>query len=171
MNRFSKTTATRAVILALLIASRTEGGGHSRDVDPLLVASGTKSGVVKRSYYRIDDEASWKLIWQMHDASLDAPATFNVNFKQATVIAIFDGKDGNNRGIDIIRTEMANKEMVVHYQVKYYGVGASAKPKETTSFAFVVLPKIDVDITIEETINDRTNKTSTCEHRVTLKKK
>ena len=138
---------------------------------PLAVISGDDSHITQASFRRVETDAAWQRLWLDHlglgEDTIYRPK-LDVDLARCTVVAIFDGRTFNRTGMKVDSVARAGGELVVRYRDVTFqtssgftsapslltdppNAGGGAVP--VTPFAFVVLPKTDRPIIVEEDLH------------------
>jgi hypothetical protein len=120
---------------------------------PLVVYSGSNSEVRKPLYSKITSKSDWDKVWAAHlGTSVDdayRPA-FEVDFDKCAVIAILKGDQINVRGVEIANVIDNGNSITVRFREVGYQSADESNHKPDKPFAFVVLPKTNKQIVLEE---------------------
>ena len=79
------------------------------EVEPAFVLTGNRSAIVEEVFHRVRDEESWKALWKEHvgesrareGAEADRLRRPQVDFERFEIVALFDGKGPNCRGLEV----------------------------------------------------------------------
>jgi hypothetical protein len=153
---------------------KDEAAGQTR---PLLVLAGADSKVEKSAYYRVSSEESWQHIWLSHLGKTEADRfrehmpIVQIDFKKCMVIAIFKGAASNSRGLNIMSIDEHEDTVSLRfYDMSYQTAGGLAGGRvPVTPYAFVVIPKSDKLVLIEENIQSLKEKPPVWNQRARLK--
>ncbi|HEV2293884.1 MAG TPA: hypothetical protein VGR35_08500 [Tepidisphaeraceae bacterium] len=123
---------------------------------PLTVLTGNDSHVKKPTYERITSAADWKKTWLNHlgmkEDTIYRPA-MEVDFSRCEVIAVFEGESWNSCGFRIDSVTEQDDSIVVRFDdISYQTAGPDGGGDRVTPFAFVVLPKSQKLITLEDNV-------------------
>jgi hypothetical protein len=149
-----------AFMLPALIATAAPADSRpsQRTTAPLVAISGTDSHVQQSLYKRVTSIKVWQQIWADHlGKSVDDyyRPLFEVDFDRCLVIAIFRGEQIQTRQLKIEAVSENADSLTIRYWEIGYGVslgpGESAPPPERP-YAFIVLPKTDKKIILEEKV-------------------
>jgi hypothetical protein len=123
---------------------------------PLVALSGVDSHVTNPSYKRVATPRDWARVWSRHVGELAdegyEPAMY-VDFDRCVVVAIFRG---DKRQIDSLRVHSVTEnafEVMIRLNELGYGIAlrqGEKLPPPVRPYAFVVLPKTDKLIVLEE---------------------
>jgi hypothetical protein len=149
-----------AAVFALLVADTlpAETEPRQRITAPLVAISGTDSQVRAAFYKRVTTSKEWQQIWADHlGTSVDDHyrPLFELDFEHCLMIAIFRGEQIQTRRLQIETvSENADSLVIRFWQIGY---GVSVGPDGTTPpperpYAFIVLPKTNKPIILEEKI-------------------
>ena len=138
----------------LLVAADASKTGNV--TAPLVVLTGNDSHVKERAYERIASPADWKKAWLNHlgmkEDTIYRPA-MEVDFSRCEVIAIFEGDSWNSCGLRIDSVTERDDSIVVRFDdVSYQTDGPGGGGDRVTPFAFVVLPKAQKPIALEDNV-------------------
>jgi len=119
--------------------------GAERELRPLVVLSGSNSGVTKPECLRVASQEEWAAAWRRHAAtqpksahgfgSHQMPA---VDFTQCMVIVVFGGSTCNTDGLRVVASSDKGDEVVVGMDWMTYQTRGDGD--KVTPFAFIVLP-------------------------------
>src|SRR5262249_26985799 len=141
---------TLLLTVAFLIVSQVTSAEH--DLKPIAVLSGANSKVSRKSYERIATDAAMQEAWARHlGTSVDDAyrPQFEVDFKRCLVIAVFQGDRINARGIAIESVQPRKNALVVRcLNLGYQTFNEENNKSPEKPFAFVVLPKTELDIVL-----------------------
>jgi hypothetical protein len=144
--------------VASLALSPVFAGDTPPKVKPVIVLTGTDSKQDKRSFARCLSKEEWRAIWHKQHG-WDNRTCPEVDFDSYMVLAIFHGKESLNTGLDIYEVLKEKDRLRVRYQPRWYQVGYIRPPTKqdlerelTRSFAFVVLPRFEKEVQIEEDV-------------------
>ena len=131
-----------------------ENENHFAEAKPLIVISGADSHVKKQSYQRIASPADWARVWASHQGTTVGDASgrvMEVDFSRCVVVVIFRGGRINVGGIKINSlSETANSTIIRFTEVTYQTAGASNNEPPRRPYAFVVIPKTNKRIVLQE---------------------
>lgn len=142
-----------STVLSLIAADTS----NTADVTaPLVVLTGNDSHVKQRTYERIESPEDWKKAWLTHLGeerdTIYRPA-MEVDFSRCEVIAIFKGESWNSCGFRIDSVTEQDDSMLVRFEGIYYQTGGpDGGGDRVTPFAFVVLPKSEKPIVLEDNV-------------------
>ena len=159
MKTAASTTVPVVVGLSLSIAASAAPKELPRAITkPLVAVSGSDSQVREPSCLRVTTEKDWRSVWARHLGTSTADsyrALFEVDFDCCLVIVIFRGERIQTRRLEIESVSEIPESIVVRFNEPGYGIALgtneSAPPPERP-YAFIVLPKTDKEIVIEEKI-------------------
>jgi len=128
---------------------------------PLVAISGTNSHVSKPSYQRIVTPEDWTRVWVSHLGTTSDNAyrpLLEVDFDRCLVVAIFRGERGNIRQIQVHSLSETADSIVIRFEELGYQTSVRAGEVDEYKvpdrpYAFVILPKSDKAIVLEENIN------------------
>ena len=129
-----------------------EGGAH--DVPITVSMHGAQSGIHKKRYERILKQEDLDTLWRDHREvkGNTSAETFDIDFKQMMVIALFAGDKQQNRGLLVKTCRDQGKEIVVRFQELSWqtsGVIGDSKETRTSPWGLVVIPKSSKKIIVE----------------------
>jgi hypothetical protein len=158
----------RLLIPVLLVVAPTWAEELPRKVKPVLVWTGTDSKQAKMSFARCCSQKDWETTWHEHQSEAKAKSQScpQGDFDSYMVVAIFHGKSFQNTGIEIVAVTEEKNCVRVRYRPLWYQV-AFVRPatkgevksdewlrSETQSYAFVVLPRSEKAIVLEEDVRN-----------------
>lgn len=118
---------------------------------PLVVFGGTDSGVRQAGYRRVETDEQWAAVWRDHrgpdGAAHPRP---QVDFTRCTVVALFRGATANCEDLSAATVAEAGGAVVVRIEFPGYATGINVEPHAVTPFGFIVLPKTDKPIVLEQ---------------------
>jgi hypothetical protein len=123
---------------------------------PLATFTGNNSQVKKQTYERVQSPDAWKKLWLSHlgmkEDTIYRPA-MEVDFSRCEVIAIFEGDSWNSCGFRIDSVAEDGDSIVVRFDdISYQTAGPDGGGERVTPFAFVVLPKSQKAIKLEDNV-------------------
>lgn len=167
---------TVVVGLVLSEAAPVPARGKDSVIRSVAVLTGTRSQVAKESFRLIETADEWKKVWEEH-RTRPAPSEkgersqfFEVDFDRHVVVAMFDGDGYQNDGYSI-EAVSDGKRLTIRYQMSWVSIGGPPFPTglDTTSYCFIVLPRITKLIDIEEDVRKEKPAPPVWKHRATLK--
>lgn len=128
---------------------------------PLVAISGADSHVSRPSYQRITTPENWTRVWVSHLGTTPDNAyrpLLEVDFDRCLVVVIFRGIRVNIRQIQIHSLLETADSVVVRFEELGYQTRSRAGADDEYEvpdrpYAFVILPKTDKAIVLEENIN------------------
>lgn len=134
-----------AEVLDSSIRSLEAQSGPARAVPVAARYSGPNSQYGEKRYMRVDDRATWRALWSRHVGDADAaPAT---DFAKHVVVAIFQGKKWNSRGVT---AEITEDDRIVRVRFDDLSYQTKGGADEVTPFGFFVIPKTTKPLVLEE---------------------
>jgi len=128
--------------------------GYARAAPPVVVVSGVDSHITKQAYRIADDEESFSTIYREHlglkKGDFFQKQHLNVDFSRYMVVAVFQGEEYNNRGIEVLDVVGTDSNCIIQYRPLWYQT--EARFDLASSFAFVVIPKTRKPIQIDQDI-------------------
>jgi hypothetical protein len=124
---------------------------------PLVVLSGNDSRVKQLAYSRISSSAEWNKAWLNHlgvkDEAIFRPA-LEIDFDRCCVVAVFKGEYVNTCRLEVKSVRDVGNATVIRFDaVSYQSGGAPGnRPDRVTPYAFIVIPKTDRLIVLEENV-------------------
>lgn len=121
---------------------------------PLVVLAGANSHIHKPSFQRITTPAAWARTWASHLGTSTDDAyrpTLEVDFDRCLVVAVLCGDEVNVRGMEVASIRDSAESLFIRVERMYYqtaGEGNNKPPDRP--YAFIVLPKTDKNIVLEE---------------------
>jgi hypothetical protein len=125
---------------------------------PLVAISGTDSHVKKPSYDRVTTLEDWTRIWARHlGTTVDSyyRPLFEVDFDRCMLVVIFRGEKIQTRRIEIESVSENADQVVIRFWEIGYGIQlgpGEIRPPPERPYAFIVLPKNNKEIILEEKI-------------------
>jgi hypothetical protein len=126
---------------------------------PLLAFSGTDSRVKETSYHRVTTANDWAKLWARHLGTSERDyyrPLFEVDFDRCLLIVIFRGERGQTRQLQIESlSEYANSIVIRFWEMGYNTISTDPnykRPPPERPYAFIVLPKTNKLIVLEEKI-------------------
>ena len=131
-------------LLAVLIP--VAAGEAATELRPVVVLSGSGSGVGNAECLRVTSQAEWEPIWKRHAArqgklehGLEAQQTPVVDFTNCMVIAVFGGSTWNTDGLKVLSASDNGDEIVI--RMNWLTYQTPEKGDKATPFAFIVMPR------------------------------
>ena len=118
----------------------------------LTVLSGNNSHILKQGYYRIESAADWKTTWLEHlglKGDTIYRTAMEVDFQRCIVIAVFDGKRDNSCGFRVEAVDEDKGVVRVRFSDVWYQTWGD--PDQVAPYAFIVLPKSDKIVVLQQT--------------------
>ncbi len=160
-----------ALFLGLFFAQeKTPLADQPRTVKPVLVWTGTDSSVSKRQFFRVENPEAWEKTLKEHsDSGTDRPMDAKIvpDFDGYSVLAIFDGKNLNNRGIEIVSIVEKKESVLIRYRLLSFQTGDNVK--FTQSYCFVLLQRTKKPVVVEQDVRDLIRMDPVWKVRATLK--
>lgn len=158
------TTLLAALVAALLVAAAAPARADDAapaPVKPLLVLSGADSRTAQPTFARATDEAAFAKLWLGHlgktadDAFREQLPTIEIDFAKCMVVAVFAGTTTNCRGLTIASVTDGPDAVTVRFEKLTYQTagplnGGPAPVNHSTPYAFVLLPKSQKAVVVEE---------------------
>jgi hypothetical protein len=151
------------LVSAFLSAAPVSAEELPRKIKPVMVWTGTESKQTKESFARCCSQKDWEASWHKHkgrDEKTDRGTCPEVDFDSYMVIVIFHGESYQNHGIDIKSVTEEKGCVRVRYRPSWYQVASvpgqaeDFKALETQTYAFVVLPRSEKAIVMEEDVRN-----------------
>jgi hypothetical protein len=133
-------------VLDSVIRSLEALRGERRPVKALGSWTGPTSGVEKADVAFLGDEKGWARNWERVRGREPRP---NVSFGRQFVLGVFAGEGFNSRGYDAVVTEDDGRMLIRLRQRFYQTMGGG---DEATAWLFLVLPRTDKLIVVEENV-------------------
>jgi hypothetical protein len=133
-----------------------------RKLKPVMVWTGTDSKQAKESFTRCCSQKDWEVSWHKHqggDGQANHRTCPEIDFDSYMVIVIFHGKSSQNIGINIVDVFEDKESFHVRYKPLWYQIGIllganlDQKQLDTQSYVFIVLPKSQKAIVLEENVS------------------
>jgi hypothetical protein len=154
------------LVPVLLVVAPVPATEVPRKLKPVVVWTGIDSKQAKMSFARCCSQKDWEEIWHKHQSNAKAktPSCPQVDFDSYMVVAIFQGKSCQDTGIEIVSVTEEKKCLRIRYKPLWFQVGfvrpergsrpakCEVETYETQSYAFVVLPKSQKAIVLEEDV-------------------
>ena len=150
------------VVVSLALQSHSNSGVEQESaIRPCTSWTGPESAVSEQKFVRIGDESQWESVWLEHlgkdrdQAFNDSDMQVHVDFDRFEVIALFRGAGWNSRGIRFEEFNETADMLTVRYDSISYqtsGIGGGGGRVRVSPFAFVVFPRSDKTIRLEENI-------------------
>lgn len=122
----------------------------------LVVLSGNDSHVSTRAYQRVTSAADWKKTWLDHlglRQDTICRTAMEIDFDRCIVVAVFGGTTWNLCGFQVDSVREDNDVILVRFiDIGYQTAGPDGGGDRVTPYAFIVLPRSDKPIVLEETI-------------------
>lgn len=156
------------VMISMLAANAFVADVNAQSFAPVVTFSGADSQVSKPSFHRIRNLDDWARVWQQHtgqtgvkyrgfDGSYDT--FYNklslplIDFDRYMVIAIFAGSRWNSAGLNVAAVIDDPDYITVRFKNKLYGSsGHDGGGKQVNTFGFIVIPKSNKPVIVEEKI-------------------
>jgi hypothetical protein len=147
--------------MASAFRSSADASGSASPTKPLVVLTGVDSRMSKTSFHRVESEQEFRKLWLAHLGKAEqdywrtpTPA-ISVDFERCMVIAVFRVEKGNSRGLHVESVTDGDDQVTVRYTNLSYqtaaGFGRTLPPTPITpAYAFVVVPKSDKPVVLEE---------------------
>jgi hypothetical protein len=144
--------------LCLELSAKAENERLRPKAKPLIVISGANSHVMKPLYKCITTPNELTHAWASHlgpNGDSTSGIQIEVDFDRCLVVVIFRGEKVNTRGIQIDSLLVNANSVVIRFDEKRYQSGRDASdksplPPPERPYAFVVLPKTEKTIILEE---------------------
>ena len=124
------------------------------DGSALMVLSGNNSSVSTRTYRRIESATEWKSTWLEHlglEEDTIYRTSMEIDLKRCDVIAIFEGETFNSCGFKIESVREDGDTIALRFSnVGYQTAGPDGGADRVSPYAFVVLPKSEKTVVLEE---------------------
>jgi hypothetical protein len=121
---------------------------------PLVVLSGNDSRVKQLAYSRISSSKEWDKTWLNHlgmkDEAIFRPA-LEVDFDRCCIVAVFMGEYVNTCRLVVESIRDVGNATVMRFDHVSYQTGD--KPDRVRPYAFIVIPKTDKPIVLEENVS------------------
>lgn len=121
----------------------------------IAVLSGNDSHISKPTFRRVESAAEWKKTWLDHlghkEDTIYRPA-MEIDFNRCIVVAIFGGKTTNSCGYRVESVRENDNEILTRITgIRYQTAGPNGGADSATPYCFIVLPKSEKPIVLEET--------------------
>ncbi len=146
----------------LLVLAPASAAELPRKLKPVVVWTGTDSKQAKMSFARYCSRKDWSATWHKHqstDRKGNKQRCPEVDFDSHMVVAIFQGKSFQDTGIEVITVTDEKNCIRIRYKPMSFQVAYIEPPAkgetdsyETQSYAFLVLPKSQKAIVLEEDV-------------------
>ncbi|MCO6044568.1 hypothetical protein NG895_11685 [Aeoliella sp. ICT_H6.2] len=136
----------------------------------LVVLSDQDSHVTIAGFGRIDSPQRWTRVWLEHlglDPRYDTPnrAAMEVDFERCMVVAIFGGTTANTAGYKVASVIETTDSVVVRFEANTsQSAGPDGGAERTTPYAFVVLPKTNKPIVMQQGVRQYIGEPPTWKH-------
>jgi hypothetical protein len=152
-------SVTAIALLFVSVARSAEKFDQPPQSKPLVTLSGANSHVRKPAYERIATPEDWRRVWTSHLGTLPDSfygSRFEVDFDHCLVVAIFRGEETNIRGIQIESLSDSADSVVIRFvELGYQTAGSDNNKPPDRPYAFLVLPKTNKSIILEERIESK----------------
>ncbi len=126
---------------------------------PLAVLSDNHSHISKAGYHRIGSAAEWKKMWLEHLGLKEDTiyrTAMEVDFDRCMVIAIFGGDTENSCGFRVESVREKENTIVVEFaNIGYQTGGPDGGGDRVTPYVFIVLPRSQKVVVLDETTHTR----------------
>lgn len=144
-----------AVALACIGGSAIADDVSDRD-RALLVMSSNDSHIATQDFRRITSAEMWSKTWLEH-LGLDGDTIYRcfmeINYDRCMVVAVFGGNKTNLCGYEVDSVQEQEERILVRFiDIDYQTAGPDGGADQVTPYAFIVLPKSDKPIVLEETV-------------------
>lgn len=143
-----------SLLLSVVCLIASQVGSAADESKPIAVLSGANSKVSKQSYERITTDTAMQEAWARHLGTSPGDAyrpQFEIDFSRCLVVAVFVGDRINTRGVRIDSVRQRGNALVVRFEnVGYQTFNKKIKTPPDRPFAFVVVPKTELEIVLEE---------------------
>lgn len=166
-----------AVIVLTVPALADDKPAKPKAIRPVVVLTGSKSGVTKEAFKVATTEDEWDKVWTEHRLKFednkvgDKDQKLSVDFTQHMVLAIFHGESSTNSGIEVVEV-VDGDSLTLRYHPAWYQTGGvyGEKPpdRSTASYCFVVLPRVEKTIVFEENVQHLIGGTPEWKRQATL---
>ncbi len=135
-------------------ASRVPASG--RNIEPVRVWTGPDSGVSEQGYFLVHTPEEWERIWLAHLQAMERrpneaqDRTPRINFRKRLIVVLFHGNSFNNSGLAVEEVSERHDRIVLRYDEVSFQTDYVSVP--TQAYAFVVLPRTEKSIVIEENV-------------------
>lgn len=129
---------------------------EERVLKPLIVISGADSHITDPSCERISSQDDWSKVWIKHLGPIkDGYGTsLEVDFDRCSLVTIFRGREQNTRGIEVNVVEETPTSLVIRFTPLKYQTSGPSENKFDCPYAFIVLPKTNKAIVLEENVQN-----------------
>ncbi|HEY4235407.1 MAG TPA: hypothetical protein VGM76_18395 [Lacipirellulaceae bacterium] len=138
------------------LAAQAENEKQTPPSKALVAISGADSHVRKPTYERISTPEDWYRVWARHLGTTKDDAycsILEVDFDRCLVVAIFRGEETNIRGIRIDSLLESTDSIVIRFvRLGYQTAGSDNNKPPDRPYAFVIVPKTDKSIVLEQRI-------------------
>jgi hypothetical protein len=131
-------------------------------VAPLATLAGSKSGILKEEFIRVESGKEFEKIWRRHQSHLkgsDNESHVQIDFAKCTVVAIFNGQSFSSDRIIVQECIESDAIIRLVYRIPERSVGEEYISNQPTAYCFIVLPKTTKKITVVEEDRDGRGKT------------
>lgn len=145
------------MLFRVLFSSILAALGLSQEVEvkPYMTLRGSDSKVVTREYRLISSHSEWDALWHRHSGKLETSEKqrgFRVDFKAYRVIAIFQGKGWNSRGVVGTLHETDGGLRLRFDELTYQTFGPDGGGVRVAAYGFFVVPKSFDRVVLEENV-------------------
>jgi hypothetical protein len=146
----------KLVVALILFGTLVVANGRAAEPmsKPLVAMSGADSHVRKSSYQRVTTPEDWTRIWASHLGTTTDDAyrpLLEVDFDRCLAVVIFRGEEINVRGIQIdSASETADSVVIRFTELGYQTAGESNNKPPDRPYAFVIVPKSDKTVVLEQ---------------------
>ncbi|NUM52659.1 MAG: hypothetical protein HUU46_03345 [Candidatus Hydrogenedentes bacterium] len=130
-------------LLGLVLLS--PAGDHSKELHPIVVLTGSASGIEKPENLRLTSQDEWEPVWKRHRANQTKPGTvFDseqtpvIDFANYMLIAVFLGATWNMEGIKVVDATDSESETTIRLDLLTYQTGPSGD--RVSPYVFIVMP-------------------------------
>ena len=152
-------TACLAVFAMLVVpnnASPAGAGAPAGKVKPLMTLTGPDSGVREKAHHRVSGDEQWSKLWASHRGpDLGRHPRPQVDFDRCVLVAVFRGAASNTSALELDSVTETADAVVLRFAFPGYATGVGAEPHDDAPFGFILLPKTDKPIVLEQDVGER----------------
>lgn len=133
----------------------TLGFSQEVEVKPYMTLRGSDSKVLTREYRLVSSQSEWDALWQRHTGTLgtsERQRGFKVDFGACRVIAVFQGKGWNSRGV-MGTLHQTDGELRLRFDdLSYQTVGLDGGGVRVSAYGFFVVPRSFERVVLQENV-------------------
>lgn len=157
---------------SLILAPGLRAADAPAAAKPLLVLTGADSKAEQAGFFRAESADELKAHWLAHlglkaeEAFRQRSPVLDVDFDRCMVVVLFQGRKTNSRGLDVLGLEESDSALTLRYDDRSFQTAGGVV--NVVPFAFVVLPKTNKPVVVEENVQNLKNQPPKWKERAKL---